>query len=182
MMEWLSYWNKRAEAYQNRDVESRKILQEHLNRIKPLSLIEIGCGPGILFELYRNVPVVLACDWSPLMLHDAKEKVKQHSLNITVFKHDIAASPPDGHWQLALTRHCLMHIPQSRIKPAVENIAGVCDEALIFEWWLDYTPEKDTGHCFLHDYEMLFKNAGFRLYSRFDCLADVRQTLFWFKK
>jgi len=75
-----------------------------------------------------------------------------------------------------------MHIPQSRINQAVMNIAEICDEALIFEWWLDYTPEKDTGHCFLHDYEILFKNVGFRLHSRFDCLADVRQTLFWFKK
>jgi len=181
-LEWLSYWNRRARAYKRRDVESRKILQEHLNRIKPKSLIEIGCAYGFLFELYAGIPEVAALDWSPLMVKNAKQKCDDQKLNINVFLHDIADKPPNGHWQLAVTRHCLMHIPQSRIKQAVKNIAEVCDEALIFEWWLDYTPEKDTGHCFLHDYEILFKNMGFRLHSRFDCLADVRQTLFWFKK
>lgn len=181
-MEWLGYWNKRARAYKRRDPESREILQDYINRVKPRSLIEVGCGPGFLFELYGGIPQVTAVDWSPLMVKKAIQKCADHKLKVNVFLHDIATKPPVGHWQLAVTRHCLMHIPKERAKPAIENIAEICDEALIFEWWLDYTPEADTGHCFLHDYESLFKNVGFRLHSRFDCKADVRQTLFWFKK
>jgi len=181
-MEWLGYWNKRARAYKRTNKESRKILEEHIQHIKPKSLIEIGCAYGFLFPLYTGIPEVAAVDWSPVMVKHAKTRCAENKFKVNVFLHDIAAEPPAGHWQLAVTRHCLMHIPQSRIKPAVNNIAEICDEALIFEWWLDYTPEKDTGHCFLHDYESLFKNVGFHVHSRFNCQADVRQTLFWFKK
>jgi len=181
-MEWLNYWSERAKAYKNRNPESREILQYYLTQIKPDSLIEVGCGPGFLFPLYKNVPAVTAVDWVPLMVYKAKQKCETENLNVDVRQHDIAESAPDGYWQLALTRHCLMHIPPSRIEQAVKNIAKICGETLIFEWWLDYTPIKDTGHCFLHDYEKLFTNRGFHLHNRFDCPADVRQTLFWFKK
>ena len=128
------------------------------------------------------MPVVAALDWVPLMVYKAKAKCEQLNLDINVFKHDIAASAPPGHWQLALTRHCLMHIPPSRIQTAVRNISEICDEALIFEWWLNYAPPKDTGHCFLHDYERLFEGVNQHLFTRFDCTGEVRQTLFWFKK
>ena len=181
-MQWLNYWNERAKAYKNRNPESREILDKCICRIKPLSLIEVGCGPGFLFELYRGVPVIAALDWSPLMVSRARTKCEQENLKVNVFLHDIAESAPHGHWQVAVSRHCLMHIPPSRIERAVANISEICDEALVFEWWLDYTPVKDTGHCFLHDYETLFGGAKQRLFTRFDCTGKVRQTLFWFKK
>jgi len=63
----------------------------------------------------------------------------------------------------------------------LENISELCGEALIFEFWQQVEPLKLSPHNWLHDYQTLFENVGFKLeyvYVR----EGVPQVLFWFKK
>lgn len=180
-MTLLDYWNQRATTYSTSDVVGRKILAAHIQQIHPRSLIEIGCGNGILFSVYKQVPQVSALDFSLKMLDRARSRCERHGFNIKLFHHDITDSSPEGHWELAVTRTCLMHIPPELIRQAVENIGAVCDQALIFEYWQPNVTEPLASHNWLHDYPFLFENVGFAsldFYSR----GDMPQALFLFHK
>jgi len=175
------YWNRRAQHYKCEDVVGRQILKTFIQKIQPSSLIEIGCGTGILFSLYKNVPSVVGCDFSQEMLKRASQRCERHSFPIKLLLSDIVHNPPDGFWDLLVTRTCLMHIPPEEVERAVANIAKICDEALVFEFWQQVEPLKLAPHNWLHDYQTLFENVGFTLeyvYVR----EGVPQVLFWFKK
>jgi len=62
MLDLHKYWNHRATFYKDNDVLGRLILKTFVDQVKPQSLIEIGCGNGILFKNYVDVPLVSACD------------------------------------------------------------------------------------------------------------------------
>jgi len=181
MLDLYEYWNRRALYYKDGDVLGRTVLKTFIDRIKPKSLIEIGCGNGILFKLYGDVPLVSGCDWSPNMLTRAQNRCLRHDYKVNLFSHDITDSAPEGHWQLAVTRTCLMHIPPDKIEAAVANIHKICDEALIFEYWELHYPKEMAPHNWLHDYMLLFTDAGFKLHDSY-ARGDIPQVLFWFKK
>jgi len=175
------YWNNRARFYKCEDVVGRQILKTFIQKIQPSSLIEIGCGTGILFSLYKDVPYVVGCDFSWEMLKRARQRCERHNLSIKLFLNNIVHNSPEGFWDLLVTRTCLMHIPPEQIERAVENISKICSEALVFEFWQQVEPLKLAPHNWLHDYQTLFENAGFNLeyvYVR----EGVAQVLFWFKK
>lgn len=180
-MNLQEYWNRRAQHYKCEDVVGRQILKTFIQKIQPSSLIEIGCGTGILFSLYKDVPNVSGCDFSENMLKRASQRCERHGFAVKLFYNNIADNPPNGYWDLAVTRTCLMHIPPEQIERAVENISKICSEALIFEFWQQVEPLKLAPHNWLHDYQTLFEDAGFTLeyvYVR----EGIAQVLFHFKK
>jgi len=183
-LDLLKYWDKRATYYTDlKYVEktSYNLLKSYIDQAKPKSLIEIGCATGILFPLYKNVPEVVACDWSSKMLERASLRCKRLGLKVKLFKSDIAEQAPEGCWQFSVTRFCLMHIPPERIKKAVNNIIQVCDEAFIYEYWEPGNPSKPlAAHNWLHDYMSMFEEAGFTT-LKFHIMPDKPpQALFLF--
>jgi len=117
------YWNRRARYYKCEDVVGRQILKTFIQKIQPSSLIEIGCGTGILFSLYKDVSQVAACDFSEEMLKRARQRCERHNFPINLLLNNIVNDPPSGFWDLLVTRTCLMHISPEQIGQAVENIS-----------------------------------------------------------
>jgi SAM-dependent methyltransferase len=180
LLDLLNYWNTRALTYRCPDLAGRLMVANYVKKLNPESLIEIGCGPGTLFTHLAGIPKVSACDWSPQMVQRAQQRSTRHNLGINVFLCDIAAEPPKGWWDMAVTRTCLMHIPPERIESAVDNVGRICGRAVIFEYWEEKHKEL-APHNWLHDYKRLFENVGFETAECF-VRDDTPQALFLFTK
>jgi len=182
------YWENRGPGYTEGDVVGVRILQTFIEKIAPESLIEVGCGNGILFRIYRNVPHVVGIDFSETMLKRAEVRIQRHEWkHIHLLRIDIADSKMLGLFtgglekaDLVVTRTCLMHIDPDNIATAIANVSMLANQALVFEYDEQF-PKKLSPHNWLHHYVPLFEGAGFKLkesYSR----MDLPQTLFWFKR
>jgi len=182
------YWENRAPGYTEGDVVGVRILQTFIEKIAPQSLIEVGCGNGILFRIYRRIPRVVGIDFSETMLKRAQARIDRHEWHhISLRKADITSTgflhtftQDCQKAELVVTRTCLMHIDPENIVTAISNVSMLADQALIFEYDEQF-PKKLSPHNWLHHYVPLFEGAGFRLQESYSRM-DLAQTLFWFKR
>jgi 2-polyprenyl-3-methyl-5-hydroxy-6-metoxy-1,4-benzoquinol methylase len=180
--EMRRYWEARAPSYTTDDVFGRNIIRAWLDKVKPTSLIEIGCGHGELFSLYKDIPTVTAIDWSDAMLQRANLRKARHYLpNLHIQKHDICQCSPRGHYDVAVTRTVLMHIPPGEIEKAVRHIVKIADVFLHLEYWEAVVLNPLAAHCFLHDYVDLFEKQECELVTAYT-RPDMPQILFHFRK
>jgi len=178
----LAYWEARAPHYSCDDVFGRNIVKAYLDKLRPKSLIEVGCGNGELFPMYRNVAYVVAVDWSVNMLQRAELRKSRHYMpNVHIKRHDITRFSPSGHYDIALTRTVLMHIPPEHIEKTVRHIVKVADAFIIFEYYESVLLHPLSPHCWLHNYIPLFESNGCHMVEAYQ-RPDQPQVLFYFKK
>lgn len=116
------------------------------------------------------------------MLHRAALRKQRHYLpGLKIWRHDICQCSPTGHWDIALTRTVLMHIPAEHVEKAVRHIVKVADQFLIFEYYEAVQLHKLSPHCWNHDYIRLFENQGCEVVEAYE-RPDQPQVLFRFKK
>jgi SAM-dependent methyltransferase len=177
-----AYWEDRAKSYWTDDVFGRNIVKAYLAKLQPTSLIEIGCGHGELFLIYKDVPQVAAVDWSLNMIDRATQRKGRHYLpNLHIYRHDITQCSPPGYYDVALTRTVLMHIPPEAIEKTIRHIVKAADQFLHIEYF-EPTPLKPlASHCWLHDYKTLFEAQGCELLDAYQ-RPDLPQVLFHFRK
>lgn len=176
------YWNARAPFYdQDMDVAGRQIMGSFIKKLNPQSILEVGCGTGIMFKFYKHIPKAAACDFSMDMLFKANVRRNFHSWPIEVFWHDVTKEALPSHFDAIFTRTVLMHIPEDQIVAAIQNIANACDTALIFEYYETQGLAPLSAHCHLHDYVQLFKAAGMEMSENFP-RNDSPQVLFVFRR
>jgi len=142
----------------------KMILKKKLKEINPKLLLEVGCGPGRLFDLYNNIESV-CIDSSEKMLVRANGLMenKKHS-NITLLLMDICNQESffkkfDLFFDVVITSNVLLHIPHNKIDAAIKNICGVAINVICVEWVEPNANEREG--CYLHDYESLFGKHGF---------------------
>lgn len=159
------FWQYRGENYDlsDWDMKSQQMISDAIQKIKPRTLIDIGCGIGPMFQYYAGIKAVGA-DWSLTMLKRARQKIEDGSLDITLFHCDIAGdSLPPGHFDCGVTRTTLMHIPPGQIEKAINNIKKLCDHVLIDELWEPQITEDLAPWNWVHDYKILFEKCGFEI-------------------
>ena len=175
------YWNNRALNYDSHDVLGRNIVKGYLEKLKPRSLVEVGCGRGELFPLYGKIPRVVGLDFSENMLEYAKLRVERHGLSVELRHLDITRESIAEKFDVALTRTVLMHIRPEDIGKAALNVSLMSDRLLLFEYWEPIQTKPLASHNWLHDYVEVFTGLGYRLsdsYSR----SDMPQVLFVFER
>jgi len=175
------YWEQRARTYEIADVYGRKILKEFLVQVNPQSLVEIGCGAGELFPLYRSIPRVVGCDFSSGMRARSIQRRDRHEWkHIEILPLDITRAALEEHFDVALTRTVLMHIHPDQIEAAAANVAKMADQLLLFEYYEQHY--KPLGpHNWLYNYPVIFEKLGYEVREAYK-RQDVPQTLFWFVK
>jgi SAM-dependent methyltransferase len=182
LQDMLNYWESRASSYYVEDPFGRSILKAFIDKLQPQSLIEIGCGNGELLQLYRNVPSAVGVDWSENMLQRANQRKARHFLpNLRLWRHDITQCSPQGHYDLAVTRTVLMHIPPDAMEKTVRHVAKCADRFLIFEYFESVQTVSLAPHNWLHDYVSLFEKENCELIENY-ARADLPQVLFVFQK
>jgi SAM-dependent methyltransferase len=178
----LGYWEIRAGSYWTDDVFGRNIIRAYLAKLQPRSLIEIGCGHGELFLIYKDVPNVVGVDWSLKMIERANLRKARHGLtNLRIWRHDITQCSPAGHYDVALTRTVLMHLPPEAMEKTVRHIVKAADQFLILEYFEPNPLRPLSPHCWLHDYARLFEAQGCELVDVYQ-RPDQPQVLFHFRK
>lgn len=182
LQQLLSYWEHRAPSYYIEDPFGRAILKAFIDKLQPRSLIEIGCGNGELFSLYKHIPISVGIDWSEEMLKRANLRKARHYLpNLRLWRHDITQCSPQGAYDVAVTRTVLMHIPPDAIEKTIRHIVKVAEQFLIFEYFETIPTENLAAHNWLHDYVPLFEKAGCELIESYT-RPDLPQVLFQFQK
>ncbi len=118
-----NYWEGRAAGDPSaqsttQDVYLReielKVLNEQIERLKPVSVVDIGCGDGrTTIGIARGFPGLTfsGFDYSDAMVENARANlVAQGFANVHFERHDIR-DPLTGHFDLAYTTRCLINLP-----------------------------------------------------------------------
>lgn len=177
------YWDSRASFGWRwfRSGGYTDIISKYLTNLKPSSLLDVGCGPGRLFPLYKDIKHVVAIDISKKMLERAQEVATKNIL----LKH-ISCQEMDfqeGSFDLVLSCKTLQVIPPSFIEHAVKRMCQVAKRyILIIESSID--DGKDWGkYMFKHDYKRLFEKNNMILEERIHLKEfDKNTELFLFRK
>lgn len=180
-----AYWAHMAPHYYVPDIFGRRMLASYLVPLCPQSLIEVGCGSGELFSIYRNIPRVVGVDWQEGMLKRSRERIERHGYkNIHLSKVDItqefARNDSPIKFDVALTRTVLMHIAPKDIDAAVHNMTLLSDRVLAFEFYKPDCEEKLEFHNWHHEYPALFAKQGFKIVDAYQRPDGVPQVLFNF--
>jgi SAM-dependent methyltransferase len=179
-----NYWEKRSGHYDSPipDVFGRNITASFLRKLKPKSLVEVGCGTGQLFPLYKDIPKVVGCDWTEGMLQQSRKRLERHSYpNIKLKKLDITKEALPEKFDVALTRTVLMHIPEEAVSAACGNLCKMSDTVMLFEYYDPNAPNLEW-HCFHHEYPLYMRTYGFEISEVYDRPDGLKQMLMIFKK
>jgi SAM-dependent methyltransferase len=179
-----NYWQKRSANYDSPipDVFGRRIIAAYLKKLKPKSLVEVGCGNGQLFSAYKDIPRVVGCDWTDGMLEKARQRKRRHGYNnITLKKLDITKEALPERFEVALTRTVLMHIPKENVEDACVNLTRMADTLMLMEFY-DPNANNLDWHNFHHEYPFILDKLGYHAKELFDRPDGIRQLLMIFKK
>jgi 2-polyprenyl-3-methyl-5-hydroxy-6-metoxy-1,4-benzoquinol methylase len=90
-------------------------------------VVEVGCGDAVGTPIVlQAVESVLAVDFEPLVLDDAKIRYEREQENrVSFLKHDITTAViPDGPYDAAFSLDVVEHIPTAMEGRYIRNIAG----------------------------------------------------------
>lgn len=134
---------------------NHKLLYETIYELKPVSLLEVGCGSGDhLANIHKLLPKtkISGCDLLEdqiRLLHSRHPELKD------VFVHDIIMSPPEREVELVYTQAVIMHIQgNNRRLSALKNMFHVSKKYIVLmENW--------SSHDFYNDIMKISKAPDF---------------------
>lgn len=138
-----------------------QLLRTLLQRYQPARLLEVGCGSGRLFGLYREqgIQEIVGMDLSAKAL--ALAKVRHPWIKTFQGSVETLALPDDA-FDLAICNRVLQHIPPWAIATAVTNLCRCCRQVYVNELTeRDQVPEE--FFMFRYPYPQLFAAQGFHL-------------------
>lgn len=138
-----------------------KVLSMVMDKYKPSSILDVGCGPGRYFRLYheKNIKDVVGIDISGKALKLANknfpdvETIKMKVEDIE-FEHK--------RFDLAISNRALQHIPKKNIDAAIEKICYSSNLVYLNEL-TDSDGVSESKMMLKHDYEKIFERNGFML-------------------
>lgn len=159
-----AFWNRKAEeAYKLRGfkkTEDYYIIQEKLKEIQPDSILDIGCGRGRYFPMYDDVMKIIAIDISDKAIRRIPSKYLQDN-RFQIRREFLEDFESNEKVDLVVSNMVLAHIPPSKIKKAIRKIREISNQIV-----LDENITDKNFYSFVHDYEILFKNEGFKLIEK----------------
>lgn len=157
-------WKRRGKFFIDEPYSYRYNRQwygELLDKVKPKTLLDVGCGFGLFFDLYKekNIPFVVGLDFSITQLEHAKKKAKE--CGFILIQASASHIPLRSEiFDLSLTHTVLQHIPYDYIEACVREMTRVTKKWIFIDEYAR-TPEQDLrdlqGHnIYVHDYLRLF--------------------------
>jgi cytidyltransferase-like protein len=181
-------WRDDGNAYTleaRRRIEGRhpELLREVFG---PVSVLDMGCGPGALMELLREQGVTAdGVDWSPrcreLAPAAVRERIRVDSL--------LTVELPDRSYDLVICREVLEHLTVLEVQRAVQNLCRIANRYLYLttrfhpdpESLLDVTDERhvDPTHITLLSQDLLRTLIVLQGFRR---RADLEGRMDWLRK
>ena len=170
-----NFWNDWSDIYFHQPCrkevnQSHFWLLEVINKLKPESILEVGCGFGKNMDfLNKNLsrPTKLfGLDISESMVKKAKDFVPD---NASFACGDILSLPfPDNNFDLVFTHGTLMHISAENLSKAILELRRIANKDIIIieeVLWDNIEQNKLitqlNEYTFIHDYKKMFHDLGF---------------------
>lgn len=134
------------------------------DKIKPNSVIDIGCAKGFLVECLRDLSIdAYGIDISDYALHEVRGDIKKYC------KHKSILEKPKKKYDLVVCIEVLEHLKPEHAEEAVKNLCNYSDDILFASTPTDKL-EKTHHNVRLHEYwiELFAKNNFYRDLD-FDC-------------
>jgi len=135
------------------------IISAILERNKPNTLLDVGCGSGRLFGLYTDhaVPKVMGIDISENALSIARQKFP----GIPTLRLSVEEIPFDaGTFDLIICNRTLQHIPPEKIADVVRRLC-VCTHRIYINEITQKDGVRPDDGLFFHNYTSLFQRQQF---------------------
>lgn len=157
------YWEYKTKDIDNTWGEAKhdyEVLQTIMNSIKPARVLDIGCGTGRLFPLYKSLKVkeIYGQDIATSALRIVKERFPDNNIHL-ISSGITDLQFPDYFFDIVISNRVLQSIPENLIKKNIEFICKLCKFIYINE--ISDTKELRSIYCYKHDYVGLFKKFGF---------------------
>lgn len=161
-----AFWERQAgvvHARWGRSREDNEVVGRILGTYRPASVLDIGCGTGRLFDVYRQCGVqdIMGVDISAAALEWAHREHPDVATVHLPLQQAAFVRPFD----LIISNRVLQHIPRCDIGLVVEKLCTVGQFVYVNELSAsDGVPED----CFMvkHDYETLFRAHGWQMSER----------------
>ena len=184
------YWNHRSSDIDEKggtEKDDYALLSKIILSLKPRRILDIGCGSGRLFPLYKDLKIkeVVGQDVSSKALKIAKDRYRFSNIK-TTNQHILNLNFPMHYFDLIISNRVLQHIPHDEIEVVIKKLTELGDYVYINEMSdSDYTGE--SFYLFKHDYIELFNKYDFKVIQKgllevLDAQCLVRQTWFLFGK
>jgi len=135
-----------------------------IDKYKPRSILDIGCGSGRFFGLYKEKGIkdVVGIDISERALKFARRRypdIKTIKMRVEDLKFGYKR------FDLAISNRTLQHVTKRNIERAIKNICNSCKMVYINEL-TDSNGIPERIVIYKHDYERLFEKYGFKLLEK----------------
>lgn len=158
------YWNLQAKNIDKTWGNSKNdyiVLENVINQVKPKKILDVGCGSGRCFPLYKklNIEQVFAQDVSKTALDLCR--LKHPDLNVEFLLTNIEnIKLDDSYIDLAISTRVLAAVLPENIDKTIKKICAIAKYVYINE--MSDTDETDpSDYWFKHDYDSLFKKYNF---------------------
>jgi ubiquinone/menaquinone biosynthesis C-methylase UbiE len=134
--------------------------------VAPRRLLDVGCGSGRLFALYRMLGIqeIVGQDIAPTAIKIAAQRYPEANITLTTAPITELSYPP-GYFDLVMSVRVLQHIPAHCIAEVVRKICTIGKAAYVNEL-SDSECHGSSPYVFQHDYEGLFAEHGFGVKER----------------
>lgn len=167
---YLKDFNKKTVVQRLRYLIQEQVIIGALNKVQRETevrrILDAGCGFGritrILCELFPFA------DIHGIDISDDQLKLAEDLMPRVQFRKTSIINPAGGVPlnQLTTAVEALMHIEPAAIEGAIETLTRGAEQFILtVDWWTDDREEikagKEAGFCYLHNYGLLFSDAGF---------------------
>lgn len=155
------FWDKWSKTFMD-DLWQVETHPQHMwlfsevNKEKPKSILEVGCGFGRNIKFLREKGIsatITGVDISQGMIHKAKKYVKNK--NTTFVQGDILKLPfKDKSFDVVFTHGVLMHVPSADVNQALSELSRVARKSVCII-------EQNYGgneYTFIHPYRKILKS------------------------
>lgn len=152
--------------------------REIIERIKPRSVLEVGCGSGWNMRAIRNVNPYLSL-WGAEINQTALQEAADAGLSVVEASlFDLKKEWPEGGFDLVASVGVLIHVSGEDLSRAMDSIISVSNRyVLAVEYPWDTEEEikyrDNSGQLWKRPFGKLYEAKGLKLVAEFDAPADA---------
>ena len=173
-----TFWNRQGgKTYFNKfdskiGERNEDIFLKYIEKHKPSSIIDIGCGYGrylkIIKNKFPNIELV-GMDISETQINFAKNYLSDDSIQLYI--NDCKKINYDNkYFDLVITYGCLGHIPKKSVKKVFNEMKRISKNMLLIE--TERKIKSKASHVYHHNYDILFGNNLFTK-KKLNALGDT---------
>lgn len=154
------------------------LFDEHVARLAPSSLLDVGCGYGLyLKEFETRFPSLHleGCDIAPTQIEECKKYLGPNTRVVLKESEPYVLPYEDKEFDLTLTYGVCLYVPHDKIDTFVREIQRVTKKHYLF---IENTRGSDGYSYTNHDYPAVFARLGIKLEIVKELVPEITERLY----